>query len=269
VPDGGRVLVDARKRPAEPGRRAAIIALAIVALVYAANAFFNHTTWGLAVRSQGGGAYVFAFFLPFGVIVPAAYIAWISSIPLAPARWLGAGIGLRDAAAVAAALAIGGLLAWGALANDLGERGGIAGAHRLFALLLVASTAEVLVFLGVLGNAVQVSVPTAHRWRAGLSALVVSSLAFGFFHFTYPAPWNSLDRALGLMLVWLPVSVLFLASRSLLGAVVLNNVMALIGFVKHRLDLAGTTTEGWLQAALACALFAAVFRLMRGRRRVA
>ena len=235
-------------------------AVAIVALAYIANAFFNHTGWGLRVKSHGD-VYVLAFFLPFGVIVPAAYIGWAARMRRASARWLGARIGWRDAVAAAVAVAVGGVLAVGALGSDLTGLGGFPNAHRLFALLLVASTAEVLLFLGVLGNATQLVMPTPRRWRAGLLALVVSSLAFGFFHFTYPAPWNTLDRALGLSLVWVPVSLLFLASRSLLGAIVLNNVMAVIGFVRHHIELPGTTAGGWWQAALAGALFVAVLHL--------
>ena len=96
-----------------------------------------------------------------------------------------------------------------------------------------------------------------------LLALVVPSLAFGLFHFTYPAPWNTLGRALPLTLVWVPVSMLFLASRSLVGAVILNNLLALIGFVGNGIDLPGTAAAGWLRTALACALFVAVFFLTR------
>ena len=34
-----------------------------------------------------------------------------------------------------------------------------------------------------------------HDWRFALSLIVVSSLVFGLFHFTYPAPWNTLGTA--------------------------------------------------------------------------
>ena len=213
------------------GRNAELTgAAAIVALAYAANVFFNHTGWGLRVKSHGA-AYVFAFFLPFGVIVPAVYIGWIVRTRRAAARWLGARIGWRDGAAVAAAVVVGGVLAMGALASAPGASGGVL---RLFALLLVAS------------------------------------LAFGFFHFTYPAPWNTLERALGLTLVWGPVALLFLISRSLLGAVILNNLLAVIGFVKNRIELSGTIGDGWSQAALAFGLFVIVFNLTTraGLRRV-
>jgi len=234
-------------------------AVAIVAVAYAANVFLNHTGWGLRMKSHGD-VYVFAFFLPFGVIVPAAYIGWVVSRRYASARWLGARVSWRDGAAAAAALALGGLLATGALAAD-----SIPNPHRLFALLLVASTAEVLLFLGVLGNATQLAVPPPRGWRSGLLTLVVSSLAFGLFHLTYPTPWNTLGHALGLGLVWVPVSVLFLVSRSLLGAVVLNILMAVVGFAKNHIELPGTTAAGWLQAALACVLFVVVFSLTTRR----
>ena len=237
-----------------------IVAVAIVAAAYAANWGFNHTPWGLSLKSQGQW-YVFAFYLPFGVMVPAAYLGWVSRLRLAPARWLGAPLGDRDAVAAAVGFVVGGLLAVGALAPVVREHG-LALPHRLFALLLIASTAEVLLFLGVLGNAVQLATRT-HRWRARLLALVVPSLAFGLFHFTYPAPWNTLGRALPLTLVWVPVSMLLLASRSLVGAVILNNLLALIGFVGNGIDLPGTAAAGWLRTALACALFVAVFFLTR------
>lgn len=259
--------VNPSSRAQEP-RRGLAGAIAIVAVAYAANALFNHTGWGLRLRSFGN-LYILAFFLPFGVIAPAAYLGWAVRTRRASARWLGARIGWRDGVATAAAMVLGGLLAVGALASATSEPGGVPHLHRLFALLLVASTAETLLFLGVLGNATQLAMPAPRGWRSGLVAFVVSSLAFGFFHFTYPAPWNTLDRALGLSLVWVPVSLLFLVSRSLLGAVVLNNLMALVGFVKHHLELPGTAAAGWVQAALACGVFVVVFSLTTYRQRAA
>ncbi len=238
-------------------------ALAIVAVAYAANAVFNHTAWGLRMKAQAD-LYVFAFFLPFGVIVPAGYIGWVVNSRQASARWLGARLDWRDAVAAAIALGVGGILAAGALGSDLG---GASEPHRLFALLLVASIAEVLLFLGVLGNAVQLAMPARWGWRCTLLTLIVSSLAFGFFHFTYPTPWNTLGHALGLTLVWVPVSLLFLVTRSLLGPVILNNMLAVIGFVKNGIPLPGTSAAGWFQAALACVLIVTVLHLMARRQR--
>ena len=233
------------------------VAVGIIAMAYVANAFFNHTAWGLRMKSHGS-VYVFAFFLPFGVIVPAAYLGWIVRMRGVSARWLGARIGWRDAATVAAVLVIGGFLATRAVRSGFGDT---SMPHRLFALLLVASAAEVLLFLGTLGNAIRLAMPDARPWRSGLVTLVLSSLAFGFFHFTYPAPWNTLGGVLGLTLVWVPTSLVFLLSRSLLASVIFNNFMAMIGFLKNQIDLPGTTSTGWMHAVVACVLFALVFRL--------
>jgi MFS family permease len=238
--------------------------IAIVAVAYSVNAWFNHTAIGLGVKSLRD-AYIIGFFLPVGVILPALFLGWIVKVGWATPRWLGARLGWRDLGATAASLVVGGLLAAAALAPLLREPSALAEAHRLFAALLVASTAEVLIFLGAFANGVQLAAAGMGRWRSGLLALVASSLAFGFFHLTYPAPWNTISKCLGLSVVWLVVSLVFLLSRSLLAAVAMNNVMALIGFLQNRLDLPGTATAGWLRAALAVALFAVVFSV--GQRR--
>jgi hypothetical protein len=126
-------------------RQSLVAALSIVALAFSVNAFFNHTAWGLGLRSHGD-VYVLGFYFPLGVVLPAAYISWGSGGCQTSARWLGAQLGSRDAAATAVALAAGGLLVAGALAPYFREPGSVTAAHRLFALLLVASTAEVLLF---------------------------------------------------------------------------------------------------------------------------
>lgn len=53
------------------------------------------------------------------------------------------------------------------------------------------------------------------------------------------------------------------------SAGVLNNLMAVIGFVKNGIELPGTIASGWLQAAFACVLFVAVVRLTTRRQRAA
>lgn len=236
--------------------------IGIVVLAYSANALFNHIAAGLALKSHEG-AYVLGFFLPFGVVLPAVFFGWVTTVGLAPARWLGVQLGWRDLWAMAAALAAGGLLATAPLAPVLREPGGMTAVLRLFALLLVASTAEVLVFLGVLGNAVQLAAGGRSRWRSGLIALVTSSLAFGFFHLTYPAPWNTIAKCLGLSVVWAGVSLVFLLSRSLVAAIAFNNVMAVVGFAQGGIALSGTPAVGWLQAILAFLAFTLVFGKVR------
>jgi hypothetical protein len=245
-------------------RRALLAALGIVAAAYAANAWWNHSETGLAWKGREG-AYVAGFFLPFGALLPGILLGRMARAGLATPRRMGAALGARDAAAAGAALALGALLAAAPLAPLLREPAGAAAAHRLFALLLVASAAEVLVFLGALGSAVEVAAGDG-RVRSGLAVAAVSSLAFGFFHLTYPPPWNTLATCLSLALVWVGVSLVFLASRSLVAAVVFDDAMALVGFVRRGAELPGDAAAGWLHGALALAFFALAFRLARGGR---
>ena len=239
----------------------------IVLLAYAANAFFHHTAPGLGLKSRQG-LYALGFFLPFGAILPALFLGWAARVGLATPRRLGVGLDWRDVRAIAVTAAAGCLLVAAPLTPLLRRPGGLAAAHRLFALLLVASTVEVLVFLGVLGNAIRLAMGGATKWRAAFMALVTSSLAFGFFHLTYPAPWNRIAVCLGLSLVWVLVSLVFLLSRSLTAAVVFNNFMAVAGFVRNGMELTGTAVNGWAWAIIAIAVFAFVFALSGAVRRV-
>ena len=82
-------------------------------------------------------------------------------------------------------------------------------------------------------------------------------------YFTYPAPWNTLDIAATLSLIWLATSLLFVRSRSLLAVIVFDNIMAVIGFTRHGLTLPQSALDGWLLAAFALAGFLLVFQLAR------
>ena len=94
-------------------------------------------------------------------------------------------------------------------------------------------------------------------------AVVASSLAFGFFHLTYPAPWNTVAKCLGLSVVWVGVALVFLFSRSLTAAISFNNLMSVVGFAQNRLELPGAAAAGWFRAALALGIFVLVFGLAR------
>lgn len=245
---------------ATQARRILAVAIGIVALMYAANGFFNHTALGVGMKACEG-AYMYAFFFPFGMVLPALFLGWVAGTGSVPPRQLGARLGWQDVGATAAALGVGALLAATLVGPLLREPGGVVAAHRLFALLLVASTAEVLVFLGVLANAVQLAAGSAGQARSYLIALAGSSLAFGVFHLTYPAPWNSIGTCLGLTLVWAGVAVVFFLSRSLVAAVGFNNIMAVVGFGQRGIELPGSALGGWLRAALAFAVVVLVVRL--------
>ena len=129
----------------------------------------------------------------------------------------------------------------------------------LFAQLLIASTAEVMLFLGAFGMGLRVLLGRRHDWRFGLLLVVVSSLLFGLFHFTYPAPWNVPDTAVTVGMVWIAVSTLIAITRSLVAAVILDNIMATVGFATRDLTLPLSPTLALLLEVLAVAAFAAAF----------
>jgi len=128
---------------------------------------------------------------------------------------------------------------------------------------MVASTAEVALFLGAMGVVVHDWLGGRNDWRTGLLLIVVSSLLFGLFHFTYPAPWNVLDTAITVGVAWIAVSTLFVITRSLVAAVILDNIMATVGFATRDLTLPLSPAVGLLLQILAIAAFAAAFAWAR------
>lgn len=239
-----------------------LIGPAILALAFAANAIHNHTALG-GVLGHIPGFYPIVFFIGIGVALPALALGRTVRREPVAARPLGVALGWRDAVAVLAALAIGCALAIKPLGPIIAQPGGMARVATLFAQLLIASTAEVMLFLGAFGMGLRVLLGGRHDWRFGLLLVVVSSLLFGLFHFTYPAPWNVLDTAVTVGVVWIAVSTLFAITRSLVAAVLLDNMMATVGFATRDLTLPLPPTLALLLAILAVAAFVAAFAWAR------
>jgi membrane protease YdiL (CAAX protease family) len=211
------------------------------------------------------------YYLPFGIVIPALSIGWLKSMDTH--RTVSPLSSTRDFIGVPVAAALGTAVALFPLGSLLSNSEGQQHLHRLFALLLVASLAEVMIFLGMIGNAVLLCCDAAGLGKLSSRTIVigVSSVLFGLFHFTYPAPWNTGQTAMLLSFLWLAVALLYVATGSLLGAIALNNTLALVGFVKRDLTIPGTATEGWLRAlvafALAMLLVAVVQRWLAARQR--
>lgn len=231
---------------------------AILALAFAANALHNHTILGGALRPIPG-FYPIVFFIGIGVVLPALALGRTVRREPAAGRPLGVTLGWRDALAVLAALAIGCALAARPLGPVVAQPGGVERITTLFAQLLIASIAEVMLFLGTAGLGLGALLGGRHDWRSGLLLIVVSSLLFGLFHFTYPAPWNTPANAATVTVVWLAVSTLFAVTRSLVAAVLLDNIMATVGFATRGLTLPLPPAMGLLLAILAVGAFAAAF----------
>ena len=239
-----------------------LIGPAILALAFAANATHNHTALGGAL-GHIPGFYPIGFFIGIGVVLPALALGRTVRREPVAARPLGVALGWRDAVAVLAALVIGCALAAKPLGPIIAQPGGMERVATLFAQLLIASTAEVMLFLGAFGMGLRVLLDGRHEWRFGLLLVVVSSLLFGLFHFTYPAPWNVLDTAVTVGVVWIAVSALFAVTRSLVAAVLLDNMMATVGFATRDLTLPLSPTLGLLLEILAIAAFVAAFAWAR------
>lgn len=239
----------------------AIAALVILAIAFAANFFFNHTPKGAGVKAIPG-FYPLVLFIGWGTLVPAWLMGKIVLGGVVTPRELGIGADRRDAVALAIALVVGGTIAFVPLIPLLREPAGLRTLHGLFAGLLAASTAEVLLFLGVLGAGVRAAFGR-DDWRSRTAIVVFSSAAFGLFHFTYAEPWNTLSTALLLSGIWAMTSLLFVLSRSLLAAILFDNIMATVGFVKNGLSLPLPAVYGWMLATLALAVFLVVFRFAR------
>lgn len=235
-----------------------VLACGLVVLTYGANWIFNHTEIGLAARDTPG-LYVVAFYLGVGVLAPALLLRRM--LDESPSdQSLGLGFGPRELLWTGTSLGFGAVLASFPLAGHFAEIEATAKAVRLFAGLLVASTAEVLVFTGVLFSTIELALAKSGRLIPSVAALTISSLAFGFFHLTYPAPWNSVATCLMLTGVWAGVSLVFLLSRSLLAAIAFNNVMALIGFMQRDLVLPVGTLVGVAAFVAGLGMVAAIAR---------
>ena len=127
-----------------------VTGLAILALAFAANAFHNHTTLGGAL-GHIPGFYPIVFCIGIGVVLPALALGRTVRREPVAARPLGVALGWRDAIAVLAALVIGCALAAKPLGPIVAQPSGMERVATLFAQLLVASTAEVALFLGMTG----------------------------------------------------------------------------------------------------------------------
>jgi len=239
----------------------AVAAVVILAVAFGANFFFNHTPKGAGVKAIPG-FYPVVFFIGWGTLVPAWLMGKIVLGGVVTPRELGIGADRRDAIALAVALVVGSAIAFVPLIPLLRDPAGLRTLHGLFAGLLAASTAEVLLFLGVLGAGMQAALGRDDWWSQA-AIIVVSSVGFGLFHFTYPEPWNTLSTALMLAGIWAMTSLLFVLSRSLLAAILFDNIMATVGFVKNGLSLPLPAVYGWLLAGLALAVFIMVFRFAR------
>ena len=140
-------------------------------------------------------------------------------------------IGFGRTHRVAAGIAAGAVLGWGAYY--------LQGAPSLdpvvivngFSQTLPVSVAEVLVCWTLLGGATEAALQSQGRAVAVVAAAVVASIAFGLYHVAHSPPFNTPAMILTLSMAGLATGAFFLVSRDVYGTILFHNFLAVFGVV--------------------------------------
>lgn len=202
------------------------------------------------------GTYTLAIILPFGTILPALALGWLIQRHGGDRQAFGVTLGWRDLLLGLLGLGLGAVTlyfqAWRGLPPEAQQ---LERVRSFFIWMLFPSIAEALVFIGVVYHVVALWGRRLWPWRgagvaAALAAILLSSLAFAPFHFSYPAPWNTWDLVRTMFFVWLIVSTFYALTRSMFAAVMLHTMMAMTGFLRNQLPLLGTDARGLILDAI-------------------
>jgi len=109
---------------------------------------------------------------------------------------------------------------------------------NVFAQVLPVSIAEVIVCWVVVGGSVAALLRQRglNRHLASGSALIVSTVLFGVYHFAHSPPFNSLEMVGLLSVVGIGTGLIYFVGGSFYGALVFHNFMALFGIVSSLAD---------------------------------
>lgn len=227
-----------------------LLGLLTFPLFFVVNYIFNHHRDWLAWLPTDRPMYTLAILLPFGTLLPTLVLGWFIRRYDGNRRAFGATWRWRDLlmAVIGLGLGLGNLYlaVWPTLAQDPNALG--LGIH-LFIWLLVASISEVMVFIGVVFHATEALVRQwwpgrGSRFIGAVSAILVSSVAFGLFHFSYYPPWDTWYWVIFLTPIWLMASTFYALTRSLVATIMFNNVLAVVGFVRNGQTVAGSNLLG-------------------------
>jgi len=109
---------------------------------------------------------------------------------------------------------------------------------NVFAQVLPVSIAEVVVCWVVVGGSVAAFLRShgLNRHLARGSALVLSSVLFGVYHFAHSPPFNSIEMVGLLTVVGVGTGLIYFVGGSFYGALIFHNFMALFGIVSSLAD---------------------------------
>lgn len=236
--------------------RTALLLLTFPIYHFTNDLYNNHRTL-LAWLPSGWATYFLAIVLPFGTILPALALGWLIQRRGGDRRAFGATLGVRDLLLGGLGFALGATMlyfqAWRGLPPEAQQLRHVA---SYFIWLLFPSIAESLIFIGVTYHVVALWGRRLWPWRgagivAALAAIILSALAFGAFHFSYAAPWNTWGLVRTMFFVWLGVASFYALTRSMFATLMFHTLMAMTGFLRNQLPAPGTDTHGLILAAIA------------------
>ncbi len=244
------------------------ISLLAFPLFFLVNYLFNHQREFLNWLPQGRPTYFFAVLLPFGTLIPSFALGWLIRSQNGKPNAFGATLTRRDFLMALIAFAVGLVAIYFAVGRKMHlDAANLGNAIHYFIWLLMASIPEVLVFIGIVLHATEAGIKHLWHGRGGqitstISGIIVSAVAFGLFHFSYPSPWNTWEKVMTLVPVWLAVATLYVLTRSLIAAVIYNNMMAIIGFLLYNLSLPGSELLGLVSDGISIVAVLAILAFM-------
>lgn len=142
-------------------------------------------------------------------------------------------LGFRSAPRTLGAIIVGGILGFGFYVLQQPPTTDSVVVMNVFAQVLPVSIAEVVVCWVVVGGSVAALLRNRgmSRYPADGSALVVSAVLFGVYHFAHSPPFNTTEMVGLLTVVGVGTGLIYFVGGSFYGALVFHNSMALFGIV--------------------------------------
>ena len=230
----------------------------IVVVAYFAATYVFHRSPLSHVLRDIPFAYFVGFQLTFAIAPSAGFLAHLAAGRPAALGWLGLGLDPRDLSAIAAAFALGSVVASFSIESGV-DAPGVDEVARLYVNLLVASASDALVVLGVAGNLLILGI--RELWRdsppsgpEAVTALLGAAL-FAVLHSSQSPPLDGSENAYLLALGWISASSIFVLTRSLIAAIPFLTTVSLVGVTQSPVEIPGTTAGGIALITIALALF--------------
>jgi hypothetical protein len=131
-----------------------------------------------------------------------------------------------------------------------------------YAQVLSVSIAEIVVCWVVVGNTVESYLKSYNKYMIITIAIIISSVAFGVYHFGHSPPFNTVNMVLLLTLIGLITGLFFFISRNIYGTIAFHNFLGIIGVTKslEKADKLSSYTE--IQIPLIMTAFIAILVLI-------